>query len=128
MKEKVSFSMRERELAPLGSQLGMSSHGGFLRRNSNSCLPPPPRNAPLSTHRGEVNSLTPKSVPAGMKNSRLEGFLLAKHKHTNIPTMMEQFAPFSGMVLLVEHTLPPRASVEGVGQGRRRRDLVESIN
>jgi hypothetical protein len=23
----------------------------------------------------------------------LEGFLLAKHKHTNIPTMMEQFAP-----------------------------------
>ena len=40
-----------------------------------------------------VNSLTPKSVPAGTKNSRSEGFLLVKHKHTNIPTMMEPFAP-----------------------------------
>jgi hypothetical protein len=38
------------------------------------------------------NSLTPKSVPAGTKNSRSEGFLLVKHKHTNIPTMMEPFA------------------------------------
>ena len=36
----------------------------------------------------EFNSLTPKSVPAGTKNSRSEGFLLVKHKHTNIPTMM----------------------------------------
>jgi hypothetical protein len=39
------------------------------------------------------NSLTAKSVPTGMKNSRSEGFLLAKHKHTNIPNMMEPFSP-----------------------------------
>ena len=39
------------------------------------------------------NSLTPKSIPAGTKNSRSEGFLLVKHKHTNIPTMMEPFLP-----------------------------------
>ena len=38
-------------------------------------------------------SLTATSVLAGTKNSRLEGFLLAKHKHTNIPTMMEPFPP-----------------------------------
>jgi hypothetical protein len=40
-----------------------------------------------------INSLTPKSVLAGTKNSRSEGFLLVKHKHTNIPTTMEPFAP-----------------------------------
>jgi hypothetical protein len=40
-----------------------------------------------------VNSLTAKSVPTGKKNSRAEGFLLAKHKHTNIPTMMGPFPP-----------------------------------
>ena len=39
------------------------------------------------------NSLTPISIPAGTKNSCLEGFLLAKHKDTNIPTMMEPFPP-----------------------------------
>jgi hypothetical protein len=39
------------------------------------------------------NSFTAKSVPTGTKNSRSEGFLLAKHKHTNIPTMMELFSP-----------------------------------
>jgi hypothetical protein len=39
-----------------------------------------------------VNNLTAKSVPAGTKNSRLEGFWLAKHKDTNIPTMMEPFS------------------------------------
>ena len=38
-------------------------------------------------------SLTPKSVPAWTKNSRLEGFWLAKHKDANIPTMMEPFSP-----------------------------------
>jgi len=39
-------------------------------------------------HLGQaVNSFTAKSVPAGMKNSRSEGFLLAKHKHTNITTI-----------------------------------------
>jgi hypothetical protein len=40
-----------------------------------------------------LNSLTPKSIPAGTKNSRSEGCLLGKHNHTNIPTMMEPFAP-----------------------------------
>jgi hypothetical protein len=40
-----------------------------------------------------VNSLTPKSVPVGTKNSRSEGFLLAKHKNTKISTMMELFYP-----------------------------------
>ncbi len=39
-----------------------------------------------------LNSLTPKSVPAGTKKPRLEGFWLAKHKDTNIPTMMEPFS------------------------------------
>jgi len=33
------------------------------------------------------------SVLAGMKISCTEGFWLAKHKHKNIPTVMEQFAP-----------------------------------
>jgi hypothetical protein len=37
-------------------------------------------------------SLTPKSFLVGMKNSLLEDFLLAKHKDTNIPTMMEPFS------------------------------------
>jgi len=45
-----------------------------------------------ATDNNQLNSLTPKSVPAGTKNSRSEGFLLAKHKHTNIPTMMEPFS------------------------------------
>ena len=40
-----------------------------------------------------LNSLTAKSVPAGTKNSRSEGFSLAKHKHINISTMMEPFPP-----------------------------------
>jgi hypothetical protein len=35
--------------------------------------------------------LTAKSILVGTKNYRSEGFLLAKHKHTNIPTMMEPF-------------------------------------
>jgi hypothetical protein len=39
------------------------------------------------------NSLTPKSVLAGTKTSPSKGFWLAKHKHTNIPTMMEPFPP-----------------------------------
>ena len=39
------------------------------------------------------NSLTPKSVLAGTENSHSKGFWLAKHKHTNIPTMMELFPP-----------------------------------
>ena len=40
-----------------------------------------------------INSLTSKSILVGTKNSRLEGFWLAKHKHTNIPTMMGPFPP-----------------------------------
>jgi hypothetical protein len=39
------------------------------------------------------DSLTPKSIPAGTKNSCSEGFWLARHKATNIPTMMEPFSP-----------------------------------
>jgi hypothetical protein len=39
------------------------------------------------------NSLPLKSLPTGTKNTCSEGFLLAKHTHTNIPTMMELFAP-----------------------------------
>ncbi len=42
-----------------------------------------------------LNSLTAKSVPTGTKNSCLEGFWLAKHKDTNIPTMMEPFSPLA---------------------------------
>jgi hypothetical protein len=67
-----------------------------------------------------VNSLTPKCVPAGRKNSRSERFWLAKHKHTNIPTMMCRF-PSSVMVSMDKHTPPPGASSEGVGRGRHRR-------
>ncbi len=40
-----------------------------------------------------INSLKPKSILAGMKNSCSKGFWLAKHQHTNIPTMMEPFSP-----------------------------------
>ena len=40
-----------------------------------------------------LNSLTAKSCSGGGGNSRPEGFLLAKHKHTNIPTMIELFPP-----------------------------------
>ena len=51
------------------------------------------RNVPTSKRKTLFDSLTPKSILTGMKNSRSEGFWLAKHKHTNIPTMMEQFPP-----------------------------------
>ena len=56
-----------------------------------------------------LNSLTPKSVLAGTKNSRSEGFLLVKHKHTNIPTMMEPFLPPTAWDLWILS--------EGVGRG-----------
>jgi len=39
-----------------------------------------------------LNSATPKRIPAGRKSSLSEDFLLAKHKDTNIPTMMEPFS------------------------------------
>ena len=42
---------------------------------------------------GVVNSLTPKPTLVGMKISCLEGCWQAKHKHTNIPTMMEPISP-----------------------------------
>jgi hypothetical protein len=44
------------------------------------------------------NSLTAKSVLTGAKNSRSEGFLLAKHKHTKIPIMMEPFSPLAAWI------------------------------
>ena len=78
-----------------------------------------------------VNGLTAKSVPAGMKNSRSEAFLLAKHlTHTAHKHHHQDgpVCPFSGMVLLDEHTPPPGASVNGDGQGRHQRVEVESIN
>jgi hypothetical protein len=56
-----------------------------------------------------VNSLTAKSVSAGMKNSRSEAFLLAKHlTHTAHKHHHHDgpICPFSGMVLLDEHTPP----------------------
>jgi hypothetical protein len=43
---------------------------------------------PAGTDLG-VKLLTPKCIPARTKNSLSEDFLLAKHKDTNIPTMME---------------------------------------
>jgi hypothetical protein len=68
-----------------------------------------------------VNSLTPKSVPAGTKNSRSEGFLLVKHKHTNIPTMMEPFAPPTAWdiwILPIVRADPlPKGSGGGVVEG-----------
>ena len=69
----------------------------------------------------KFNSLTPKSVPVGTKNSRSEGFLLVKHKHTNIPTMMEPFAPPAAWFCQssIPHREPLRkglaeASIEGI--------------
>jgi hypothetical protein len=54
----------------------------------------------ISTNNGAINNdkqvvqtVTPKSVLAGTKYSRSEGFWLTKHKDTNIPTMMEPFSP-----------------------------------
>ena len=40
-----------------------------------------------------INIVTPQFIPAGMKNSLSEDFWLAKHKDTNIPTMMVPFSP-----------------------------------
>ena len=67
--------------------------------------------------------LTAKSIPAGAKNSRSEGFLLLKHlKHTAHKHHHHDGADCPS---------PPQgASAKGVGQGRRQRQrvLVESIN
>jgi hypothetical protein len=78
-----------------------------------------------------VNSLKPKTVPAGTKNSRSEGILLAKHlKHTahKHHHHVGAVCPSSGMVLLDEHTPPPGSLRKGLAKGCRRRVLVESIN
>jgi hypothetical protein len=67
------------------------------------------------------NSLTPKSVLAGTKNSRSEVFLLAKLKHTNIPTMIEPFAPPAAWDLwilpIVRADPLPKGSGGGVVEG-----------
>ena len=63
------------------------------------------------------NSLTPKSVPAGTKNSRSEVFLLVKHKHTNIPTMMEPFAPPMAWDLLILLIVRADPLPKGPGRG-----------
>ena len=75
-----------------------------------------------------LNSLTPKSVLAGTKNSRSEGFLLVKHKHTNIPTMMEPFAPPTAWDLWILPIVRANPLPKGSGGGGGGRDLVESIN
>ncbi len=56
-----------------------------------------------------LNSLTPKSVPAGTKTPCLEGFWLAKHNDTGAGFLS------SCMVLMDKRTPPPGAYVEGVG-------------
>jgi hypothetical protein len=68
-----------------------------------------------------VNSLTPKCVPEGTKNSRSEEFLLAKHTVHNHPHHDGAVFPSSGMVLMDENTAPLGASLEGVGQGLHQR-------
>ncbi len=70
----------------------------------------------------EFNSLTPKSVPGGTKNSRSEGFLLVKHKHTNIPTMMEPFAPPAAWDLWIHPIVRADPLPNGSGGG-----VVEGI-
>ena len=63
-----------------------------------------------------LNSLTPKSVLAGPKNSRSKDFWLAKHTAHKYPHHDGAVFPSSGMVLFTERTPPPGASAEGVGQ------------
>ena len=72
----------------------------------------------IKNNSSTITSLTPEFDLAGTKNSCSEGFWLAKHKHTNIPTMME--------------SVPPPAAwfcwLSVVQEGRCRRILAESIN
>ena len=52
------------------------------------CLPTLAGEGRRVWHSG-VNSFTAKSILGGTKNSRWEGFwLVAKHKHAHIPTVM----------------------------------------
>ncbi len=67
------------------------------------------------------NSFTAKSIPAGTKNSRSEGFLLAKHTAHKHPHHDGSVCLSSGMFSILEHSPPPGASVTGVGQGRHQR-------
>ena len=91
-----------------------STAGKWCAENMNSC-----RNN-LSTLLlywiKQLNSLTPKSVPAGTKNSRSEGFLLAKHKHTNIPTLMEPFSSPAAWFWWM--SIPTPGSLRGRGRTR----------
>ena len=69
------------------------------------------------TQRRLINSLTPKSVLAGTKNSRSKGFWLAEHKNTTIPTMMEPFPPPAAWFLWTN--IPhPREPAKGKNQGK----------
>ncbi len=63
-----------------------------------------------------VKSSTPKSVQAGTKNSCSEGLLLAKHKHTNIPTMMEPFAPPVAWFCRLSIPHPPEPLQKGLAE------------
>ena len=95
-----------------------STAGKWFAENMNSC-----RNN-LSTlilyWIKQLNSLTPKSVPAGTKNSRSEGFLLAKllkhtaHKH---PHHDGAVSPSSAMVF-DGGTYPTPGSLFGRGWTR----------
>ena len=65
-----------------------------------------------------VKLLTAKSVQVGMKNSRSESFLLAKHlKHTAHKHHHHDgsVCPSSGMVLMEEHTPPLGLLPRGLG-------------
>ena len=66
------------------------------------------------------NSLRAKSILAGKKHSRSEGVWLAKHIAHKHPHLDGVVFFSSGMVWIDDHTPSPGASVEGVGQGRRR--------
>ena len=63
-----------------------------------------------------LNSLTPKSVLVGTKNSRLEGFWLAKHKHANMPTMMEPFPPPAAWFWRMNIPHPQEPLHKGLGE------------
>ena len=79
-----------------------------------------------------VNSLRAKSIPSGTKNSRSEGYSLAKHTAHKHPHHDEAVCPSRGMALLAEHAPPPSptpgASLEGVDQGRHKRVLTKGEN
>jgi len=63
-----------------------------------------------------LNSLTPKSVLAGTKNSLSEGFWLAKHKNTTILTMMEPFSPPAAWFLWTNIPHPQEPLHKGLGE------------